>query len=54
MEAREDAPRTGMELERLVDGHIGSKMLLLVHSLVSIICQDALGAPPVSILSRAR
>jgi hypothetical protein len=37
MEARKNAPRTGMELERLVDGHFGSKMLLLVHYLLSLI-----------------
>jgi hypothetical protein len=37
MEAREDASRSSMELERFVDRHIGSKMLLLVHLLLSII-----------------
>jgi hypothetical protein len=37
MEARKNAPRTGMELECFVNGHFGSKMLLLVHSLLSLI-----------------
>ena len=31
MEAREDSPRAGVELERLVDGHIGGKLLLVHH-----------------------
>ena len=33
MEAREDPPCAGMQFERLVDGHLGGKMLL-IHRLV--------------------
>ena len=44
MEAREDSPRTGVELERLVDGHIGGKLLLVHHRSITF-STTPFGAP---------